>query len=46
LDNGKQATFRIVGVGSACVVLNSAAFEVVGESGKNLIKRAQIEKVI
>jgi hypothetical protein len=45
LDNGRQATFRIVGVGSACVVLNSAAFGVVGESGKNLIKRAQIEKV-
>lgn len=45
LDNGKQATFRIVGVGSACVVLNSAAFELVGEAGKNLVKRAQIEKV-
>lgn len=45
LDNGKQAIFRIVGVGSACVVLNSAAFGAVGESGKNLIKRAQIEKV-
>lgn len=45
LDNGRQATFRIVGVGSGCVVLNSAAFGVVGEAGKNLIKRAQIEKV-
>ncbi|WP_156213400.1 hypothetical protein [Lentzea aerocolonigenes] len=45
LDNGKQAVFRIVGVGSGCVVLNSAAFGVVGEAGKNLIKRAQIEKV-
>jgi len=45
LDNGRQATVRIVGVGSACVVLNSAAFELVGESGKSLIKRAQIEKV-
>lgn len=45
LDNGRQATFRIVGVGSACVVLNSAAFELVGEAGKNLVKRAQIEKV-
>ncbi|MGW4210046.1 hypothetical protein ACWEIJ_18805 [Lentzea sp. NPDC004789] len=46
LDNGKQATVRIVGVGSACVVLNSAAFDLVGESGKNVIKRAQIEKVV
>ena len=45
LDNGKQTTVRIVGVGSSCVVLNSAAFQLVGESGKNLIKRAQIEKV-
>lgn len=45
LDNGKQTTVRIVGVGQACVVLNSAAFESVGESGKNVIKRAQIEKV-
>ncbi|MFI6102079.1 hypothetical protein ACIA8G_41555 [Lentzea sp. NPDC051213] len=45
LDNGRQATFRIVGVGSGCVVLNSAAFDLVGESGKNLVKRAQIEKV-
>ncbi|MFD4670553.1 hypothetical protein ACFWNN_12505 [Lentzea sp. NPDC058450] len=45
LDNGKQTTVRIVGVGPSCVVLNSAAFELVGESGKNVIKRAQIEKV-
>ncbi|WP_156093706.1 hypothetical protein [Lentzea aerocolonigenes] len=45
LDNGRQTTVRIIGVGSGCVVLNSAAFELVGESGKNVIKRAQIEKV-
>jgi hypothetical protein len=45
LDNGRQTTVRIVGVGSSCVVLNSAAFDLVGESGKNVIKRAQIEKV-
>ncbi|PWK88747.1 hypothetical protein C8D88_10210 [Lentzea atacamensis] len=45
LDNGRQATVRIVGVGSGCVVLNSAAFELVGEAGKSSIKRAQIEKV-
>jgi hypothetical protein len=45
LDNGRQTTVRIVGVGSGCVVLNSAAFELVGESGKSVIKRAQIEKV-
>ncbi|SDM34769.1 hypothetical protein SAMN04488074_12060 [Lentzea albidocapillata subsp. violacea] len=45
LDNGKQTTIRVVGVGPACVVLNSAAFELVGESGKNVIKRVQIEKV-
>ncbi|MFS8098560.1 septal ring lytic transglycosylase RlpA family protein [Lentzea alba] len=45
LDNGRQTTVRIVGVGSSCVVLNSAAFALVGESGKSVIKRAQIEKV-
>lgn len=46
LDNGKQTTVPIVGVGTGCVVLNSAAFNLVGESGKNVIKRAQIERVI
>jgi hypothetical protein len=46
LDNGKQTTVPIVGVGTGCVVLNSAAFDLVGESGKNVIKRAQIERVI
>lgn len=45
LDNGRQTTVRIVGVGSSCVMLNSAAFNLVGESGKNVIKRAQLEKV-
>lgn len=45
LDNGKQTTVRIIGVGSGCVVLNSAAFQLVGDSGKNVVKRAQIEKV-
>ncbi|WP_329789817.1 hypothetical protein V1227_37275 [Lentzea sp. DG1S-22] len=45
LDNGKQSTVRIVGVGPACVVLNSEAFALVGESGKSVIKRVQIEKV-
>ena len=45
LDNARQTTVRIIGVGSGCVVLNSAAFNLVGESGKNVIKRAQIEKV-
>ncbi|WP_191302706.1 hypothetical protein [Lentzea cavernae] len=45
LDNGKQTTVPVVGVGSACVVVNSAAFDLVGESGKNVIKRAQVEKV-
>ncbi|MFD5825786.1 hypothetical protein [Lentzea sp. NPDC060358] len=45
LDNGRQATVRIVGVGPACVLLNSAAFALVGESGTNTITRAQIEMV-
>ncbi|MFD4643371.1 hypothetical protein ACFWN2_39110 [Lentzea sp. NPDC058436] len=45
LDNGRQTTVPVVGVGTGCVVLNSAAFELVGESGKNVIKRAQVEKV-
>ncbi|MGW6934081.1 hypothetical protein ACWGE0_28770 [Lentzea sp. NPDC054927] len=45
LDNGRQTTVKIIGVGTGCVVLNSAAFNSVGESGKSVIKRAQIEKV-
>ncbi|MGW6448245.1 hypothetical protein [Lentzea sp. NPDC055074] len=45
LDNGKQMTVPVVGVGTGCVVLNSAAFELLGEPGKHLIKRAQVEKV-
>ena len=45
LDTRRQVTVRVVGVGNGCVVLNSAAFKVIGESGKNVIKRAQIEKV-
>ena len=45
LDNGKQTTVQVVGVGTGCVVLNSAAFDLVGESGRNVIKRAQIERV-
>lgn len=45
LDNGKQTTVRIIGVGASCVVLNSEAFALVGESGKNVIKRTQIETV-
>ncbi|SEQ47663.1 hypothetical protein SAMN05216188_103158 [Lentzea xinjiangensis] len=45
LDNGRQTTVRIVGVGPACVRLNSAAFESVAEPGKNVIDRVQLEKV-
>jgi hypothetical protein len=45
LDNGKQTTVPVVGVGTGCVVLNRAAFDLVGESGKNVVKRAQIERV-
>ncbi len=45
LDNGRQTTVRVIGVGPACVVLNSAAYELVGESGKSVVERAQIEKV-
>ncbi|WP_434440624.1 hypothetical protein [Lentzea sp. E54] len=45
LSNGKQTTVRVVGVGSACVVLNRTAFDLVGEPGKDAIERAQVEKV-
>jgi hypothetical protein len=45
LDSGRQVTVRVVGVGTGCVVLNRAAFGQVGESGKNVVRRAQIEKV-
>ncbi|KOV80746.1 hypothetical protein ADL03_31355 [Nocardia sp. NRRL S-836] len=45
LDSGRQVTVRVVGVGNGCVVLNRAAFALVGESGENVVKRAQIEQV-
>lgn len=45
LDARRQVTVRVVGVGNGCVVLNSAAFRMVGEAGKNVIQRVQIEKV-
>ncbi|SES23412.1 hypothetical protein SAMN04488000_1196 [Lentzea albida] len=45
LDNGKQTIVQVVGVGSGCVVLNSAAFDLVGEPGETVVQRAQVEKV-
>ena len=45
LDNAKQIAVRVAGVGSGCVVLNSAAFAQLGEPGQNLVKRTQIEIV-
>lgn len=45
LDNRRQATVKVVGVGAGCLTLNTTAFAQVGESGKSVIKRVQIEKV-
>ncbi|MDR6973444.1 rare lipoprotein A (peptidoglycan hydrolase) [Streptomyces sp. 3330] len=45
LDNNKSTTVEVTSVSGSCVLLNNAAFELVREPGKFLIRRAVIEKV-
>ncbi|MER6257520.1 hypothetical protein ABT224_39980 [Streptomyces sp. NPDC001584] len=45
LDNGQSTTVAVNGPSGSCVLLNNAAFEKVREPGKNLIRRARIERV-
>ncbi|WP_414636221.1 hypothetical protein [Actinophytocola sp.] len=45
LDNDKSTTVTVTAVSGSCVLLNDAAFDQVREPGKNLIRRARIERV-
>ncbi|MFJ7591239.1 hypothetical protein ACIQZO_28455 [Streptomyces sp. NPDC097617] len=45
LDNAKSTTVTVTGPSGSCALLNNAAFENVREPGKNLIRRARIERV-
>ncbi|MET9887532.1 hypothetical protein ABZZ20_31210 [Streptomyces sp. NPDC006430] len=45
LDNGHSTTVTVNGPSGSCALLNNAAFEKVREPGKNLIRRARIERV-
>ncbi|MEV0416440.1 hypothetical protein AB0I68_38315 [Streptomyces sp. NPDC050448] len=45
LDNGHATTVTVKGPSGSCVLLNNAAFDTVREPGKNLIRRARIERV-
>ncbi|WP_329439469.1 septal ring lytic transglycosylase RlpA family protein [Streptomyces sp. NBC_01426] len=45
LDNGQATTVTVNGPSGSCVLLNNAAFEKVREPGKNLIRKARIERV-
>ncbi|MGQ4363939.1 hypothetical protein [Streptomyces sp. SAS_272] len=45
LDNNKSTTVEVTSVSGSCALLNDAAFELVREPGKFLIRRAVIEKV-
>ncbi|MER7468073.1 hypothetical protein, partial [Streptomyces sp. NPDC097981] len=45
LDNGHATTVTVTGPSGSCALLNNAAFEQVREPGKNLIRRARIERV-
>ncbi|AYV32700.1 hypothetical protein EES41_38700 (plasmid) [Streptomyces sp. ADI95-16] len=45
LDNGQATTVTVNGPSGSCALLNNAAFDKVREPGKNLIRRARIERV-
>ncbi|WP_168714264.1 hypothetical protein, partial [Streptomyces sp. A1136] len=45
LDNGHATTVTVNGPSGSCALLNNAAFDKVREPGKNLIRRARIERV-
>ncbi|MFD3717921.1 hypothetical protein [Streptomyces sp. NPDC058674] len=46
LDNGQATTVTVNSPSGSCVLLNNAAFDTVREPGKNLIRRARIERVL
>ncbi|WP_433531585.1 hypothetical protein ACQPYA_05680 [Micromonospora sp. CA-263727] len=45
LDNNKAAEVTVVGPSGSCVLLNSAAMELLREPGKNVIRRNVVERV-
>ncbi|MBM0279684.1 hypothetical protein JM949_33005, partial [Micromonospora sp. STR1s_6] len=45
LDNNRAATVTVTGPSGSCVLLNSAAMELVREPGKNVIRRNVVERV-
>ncbi|MFD1048724.1 hypothetical protein ACFQ1S_25935 [Kibdelosporangium lantanae] len=45
LDNNQSITVEVKGPSGSCVLLNNDAFNQIHEPGKNLIRRARIEKV-
>jgi hypothetical protein len=45
LDNNQSITVPVTGTSGSCVLLNNDAFNQVHEPGKNLIRRARIERV-
>jgi hypothetical protein len=45
LDNNKSITVKVASPSGSCVLLNNAAFNDIHETGKNLIRRAVIERV-
>ncbi|MER5873364.1 hypothetical protein [Streptomyces sp. NPDC002044] len=45
LDNGRATTVTVSGPSGSCVLLNDAAFETVREPGKNVIRRARVERL-
>ncbi|WP_329068974.1 hypothetical protein [Streptomyces sp. NBC_01429] len=45
LDNDKSTTVRVTSASGSCALLNDAAFELVREEGKFLIRNARIEQI-
>jgi hypothetical protein len=45
LDNDKSITVKVTSPSGSCALLNNAAFNEIHEAGKNLIRRAVIERV-
>ncbi|MEV7346654.1 hypothetical protein [Streptomyces sp. NPDC093544] len=45
LDNNKSTTVEVTSVSGSCVLLNTAAFELVREPGKFVIRNVRIERV-
>jgi hypothetical protein len=45
LDNNKSTVVTVTSTSGSCALLNNAAFELVREPGKFLIRHARIERV-